>query len=161
MPKTKKGRRHHYSASKKHYSGTYQCHRSPLRDVSNSTSVNSIIPLETLALAHPPGWQISNNADTLEMSLLANHSTSAITFSVKIRKNLRWEVRVHDNALPVGSKIYDELPTLVTSTEFFNVICSTIQSLNVCEGNSDDFFIEMIRNKGGEIKKNETVMAFF
>ena len=44
---------------------------------------------------------------------------------------------------------------------FFNVICSTIQSLNVCEGNSDDFFIEMIRNKGGEIKKNETVMAFF
>ena len=139
MPKTKKGRHHHYSASKKHYSGTHQCHRSPLRDVSNSTSVNSIIPLETLALAHPPGWQISNNADTLEMSLLANHSTSAITFSVKIRKNLRWEVRVHDNALPVGSKIYDELPTLVTSTEFFNVICSTIQSLNVCEGNSDDF----------------------
>ena len=36
-----------------------------------------------------------------------------------------------------------------------------IQSMNVCEGNRDDFFIEMIRNKGGEIKKNETVMAFF
>ena len=134
---------------------------SPLRDVSNSTSVNSIIPLETLALAHPPGWQISNNADTLEMSLLANPSTSVIKLSVKTRKNLRWEVRVYDNALPVDSKIYDELPTLVTSTEFLNVICSTIQSMNVCEGNRDDFFIEMIRNKGGEIKKNETVMAFF
>ena len=33
---------------------------------------------------------------------------------------------------------YDELPTLVTSTEFLNVICSTIQSMNVCEGNRDD-----------------------
>ena len=66
---------------------------------------------------------------------------------MKIRKNLRWEVRVHDNALPVDSKIYDELPTLVNSTEFFNVIYSTIQSMNVCEGNRDDFFIEMIRNK--------------
>ena len=58
-------------------------------------------------------------------------------------------------------RYYNELPTFVTSTEFFNVICSTIQSLNVCEGNGDDFFIEMIRNKEGEIKKNETVMAFF
>ena len=33
--------------------------------------------------------------------------------------------------------------------------------MNVCEENRDDFFIEMIRNKGSEIKKNEMVMAFF
>ncbi len=52
---------------------------------------------------------------------------------------------------------YKELPVLVSSVEILKKICSAIEQ---CEGNDEDFLVEMIKRKGGVVRNGEVVTSY-
>ncbi len=61
---------------------------------------------------------------------------------------------VHGKLLSIDNQIYKELPVLVSSVEILKKICSAIEQMNLlCEGNDEDFLVEMIKRKGGVVRE--------
>ncbi len=67
---------------------------------------------------------------------------------------------VHGKLLSVDNQIYKELPVLVSFVEILKKICSAIEQMNLCEGNDEDFLVEMIKRKGGVVRNGEVVTSY-
>ncbi len=52
------------------------------------------------------------------------------------------------------------LHVLVSSVEVLKKICSVIEKMNLCEGNDEDFLVEMIKRKGGVVRNGEVVTSY-
>lgn len=167
MPKVKRGRRHHYSSTRqKCYEQRWQgCNvkSNPLQDITNRTAAPST--MEDLNIEYVTGqipqWHISKCNDYMELSLLKGSAPGVVKFSVKVCKNLKWTVRVYGRLLPLDSVLYEEFSTQVASVESIILICSVVEGMCVCEGNSDDEFISMIKSKGCVIRKDDVITAYY
>ena len=159
MPKLKRGRRHHHTKFK-NYERTWQNHPKPLCDVTNksATCLKHLNVTQSSLLL--PQWHITKGIDYVELSYLQTSTPSIVKFSVKVCDQLKWNVRVYGRLIPSGNVIYEEYPTDITSVETLTKICTSVEGMKVCTGNEDDSFVNILRDKGGAIKRDETVTAY-
>ena len=158
MPKVKRGRRHHHTKYK-NYERTWQNRSTPLCDITNKPA-NC---LEQLQLAQSslllPQWYVLKGSDYVEVSYQTT-TPSTIKFSVKVSEQLQWNVRVCGRLVPCENSLYTEHPTLVTSVETLNKLCSSVECMKICSGNDDECFVSIVKDRGGVIMKNEAMTAY-
>lgn len=168
MPKIKQGRRHHHSASReKYYEHARKGPVTPLQDISNSAGNNG--PISSLEHLKIPSfvcqlsqWHISRETDQLELSFLEGSAPSIVKLSVTVSDNLSWKARVYGRLVPSTNPLYHELSAMVTSVDMLIVICRSIQSMHICEGNGDDFFVTLVKGKaGGVVRRGDAISAYF
>lgn len=162
MPKVKKGRRSHYSFSRvKNYERTWQGH------VKESTSpeVNSDASLQSLCVPSLPStlskWHIVKTESNIELSYLQGSAPITVKYSVMIKDDLRWNVRVYGKLVSEHNAIFNELPHSIRCADEITMICRYIEKLFICKGNNDDDFVEIVKKRGGVIKTLDLVSAYY
>ncbi len=164
MPKIKRGRRHHYSSSRKCYELTWQRRNDKLNNITlNNCAVVSFLEHINIpyTISQLSQWHTMNTENYVELSFLQGSAPSIIKFSVTVCRNLRWNVRVYGRPIPDYNDLYDDFPIFLTSVEVIISVCSAIEQMYVCEGNRDDVFISMINGKGGVIKNDNVIGAYY
>ncbi|XP_077862505.1 uncharacterized protein LOC102806398 [Saccoglossus kowalevskii] len=83
---------------------------------------------------------------SVRISKLENiHETEyKITRSVTIHDNLKWSVAVHDKGVKAE---FVQVPQTISDIGILNLLVNSVDNSNVCCGNQDPHFIEMVRGK--------------
>lgn len=86
--------------------------------------------------------------------------SALVKFSVVISEDLRLSISVFGRLLPSDHQLFKELPTTVGTFDTICKACTRLQEMTMCEGNKDDAFVNLVRIRGGVIKKNDIVSAY-
>nr|XP_006814529.1 PREDICTED: uncharacterized protein LOC102801316 [Saccoglossus kowalevskii] len=70
-----------------------------------------------------------------------------------VGEDLNWRVKVHGRDLLNSHYIFNNIPPTVTDFEVLNKLITVISQCNICMGNTDPSFIELLQSRGGEIVK--------
>lgn len=164
MPKIKQGRRHHHSYTRqKCYERVRQtCSSEPVPLQNNNSLVQSFEDINMLHVnSQLLKWHGSKTNSYIELSFLEGSAPSVVKFSVTVSNDLRWKARVYGRLVPDYNVIFDDFPCIMTSSDVIILICKSIENMYICEGNSDDLFIDVLKSKGGVIKKDGVISAYY
>ena len=164
MPKVKYGRRH-LSDRRKRCERLWQ-DRVKLDDITNTraecTSAlagDFFSQLHTESISIPSSlsnWLVHRDANHIEFLLLKSGSEtnpSAIKFSVVLHKSLEFTIRVFGKQIHSGVTIFQGLDH-IQSCQDLEVICTGLQNANICRGNDDESFMEILENKPDKVIRN-------
>ncbi len=175
MPKIKRGRRHHYSLGRqKSYERTWQSCSSTSSAITTPVNCNAITTpvncsdaissLEQLnissAISQLPRWHSTQGKDRVELSFFQG-SSGIVKYSITINDNFKWSVRVYGRPVPDCNDMFDEFPSTASTAGVIVSICTAIERMNLCEGNNDDVFVNIINGKGGVIRSGDEVSAYY
>ena len=161
MPKSKRGRRHHHYRVK-NYERKCQ-NQKPMQDVANTITVrpdnettSSFFQQLTASSdlsERLPAWHIYKHTNFMEFSLLDVRPPhpSVVKISLTLTSNLHWSVKVYGKLCSI-STIYNNCPVTIRSFENLYQLCKFLNEANVCHGNNDDTFIELLKSREGTIR---------
>lgn len=170
MPKTKRGRRqHHYKV--KNGERLWQ-KRKQLHDVTNLTTPR--LEMETVssffeqmqssdALSGFSKWHFYKTTDIVELSMVHNSppNPSIVKLSLTIFSNLKWTVKVYGQPVAVNNSILCVCPVLINSFDDLRSVCKILSEANLCQGNNETNFIQLLESRGGTIKNvSKSVVAY-
>ena len=169
MPKVKHGRRqNHYrvknserrSLVKKSPEGTPLA-QLPTESANIPTAQDLFTYLSSATSSPLKNWHFYKGPECVELSLLHNSppQPSVVKFTLTLYKNLYWVVRLYGKLL-TNQLFLEKFPHRITSFEELKSICDSLGTINVCVGNDDVSFVQLVENRGGLIMNKSSVVAF-
>ena len=107
--------------------------------------------LETLKSVDAPGWTLSGTEqeDTLQFCIL-RFDPPTVVHSVTVSSDLTWYAHVLGKVVLRPNVVIQSLPAKVSSESVLRQILMTVQSAQLCPGNPEEHFVQLLERKGGK-----------
>ena len=107
--------------------------------------------LETLKSVDAPGWTLSGTEqeDTLQFCIL-RFDPPTVVRSVTVSSDLTWYAHVLGKVVLRTNVVIQSLPAKVSSKSVLRQILMTVQSVQLCPGNPEEHFVQLLERKGGK-----------
>ena len=129
--------------------------RQPLLPVTN-TLEGSATDLEALKrhIILPANWQCFVESDTLEYIQLDKDEDKnrCVTKSVKIQRDLTWQVKYRTHVVPSSSLVLAKYPPHLILDESSLNLVQEIEASVLCPGHPEQWFVSACRERGGVMK---------
>ena len=107
--------------------------------------------LETLRTVDAPGWTISQTEqeDTLQFCIL-RFDPPTVVRSVTVSSDLTWYAHVLGKVILRTNVVIQSLPAKASSVSVLRHILLTVQLAQLCPGNPEEHFVQLLQRKGGK-----------
>ena len=96
-------------------------------------------------------WRIVQSDRNIQFFIVDGTSQPVITCSVTVETDLSWNVFINGKQLVVdGTPVLSDLPRQVPLMDVLSVLLERVLSSNICLGNPDHDFVEVIVKEGGQ-----------
>ncbi|XP_070548499.1 uncharacterized protein [Ptychodera flava] len=102
----------------------------------------------------PSGWTPRTSPARLMISQLeCTDEDMKVSRTVTISDDLHWKVKIHGHDIPNTHPAFNDTSTVIDSFEMLEKLLALISDCNICCGNPEQMFVELLQSKGGEIVK--------
>ena len=108
------------------------------------------------------GWHVYMDNKIIQLSLISCSLSepSVVKITLTVQKNLQWTVYVYGHLLRSDHDIICKYPGFIQSGQDIQNICDTLQQSNVCKGNDEPEFIDLLVSRGGVITNHTSTTAY-
>ncbi|XP_077865085.1 uncharacterized protein LOC144350905 [Saccoglossus kowalevskii] len=103
----------------------------------------------------PLSWSLLSSCSEFRFSKVEFiGDVSKVSRCVMVAGNLTWRVLIHGRDVTSGHDIFEHVPQTITALSVITQLITLVNTCNICMGNTDQAFIDLVQSRGGEIVKS-------